>query len=106
MGTSARDTFVGSSFHYHEYKGDKEISMRLVMTRIKDQRLLLRSLFCPAFCPAAWEPQLLMPRLTPSCWLPPLLVLTTQLCTPSTENVCTTETVETEEIEYEKVCKE
>merc|ERR1712149_78982 len=33
-------------------------------------------------------------------------VLTTQLCTPSTENVCTTETVETEEIEYEKVCKE
>merc|ERR1712025_1016631 len=33
-------------------------------------------------------------------------VLTTQLCTPSTENVCTTETVETEEIDYEKVCKE
>merc|ERR1712098_19244 len=33
-------------------------------------------------------------------------VLTTQLCTPSIENVCTTETVETEEIEYEKVCKE
>merc|ERR1719516_292442 len=31
-------------------------------------------------------------------------VLTTQLCTPSTENVCTTETVDTEEIEYEKVC--
>merc|ERR1712025_1140708 len=76
MGTSARDTFVGSSFHYHEYKGDKEISMRLVMTRIKDQRLLLRSLFCPACCPAPWEPQLLMPRLTPSCWLPPLQLLT------------------------------
>merc|ERR1712025_727308 len=33
-------------------------------------------------------------------------ILTTQICTPSTENVRTTETVETEEIEYEKVCKE
>merc|ERR1712025_91671 len=33
-------------------------------------------------------------------------VLETSHCTPSTENVCTTETVETEEIEYEKVCKE
>merc|ERR1712106_637455 len=34
------------------------------------------------------------------------VILTTQVCTPSAENVCTTETVETEEIEYEKVCKE
>merc|ERR1712149_71093 len=33
-------------------------------------------------------------------------VLVTQVCTPSAENVCTTEVVETEEIEYEKVCKE
>merc|ERR1712212_621073 len=33
-------------------------------------------------------------------------ILETSHCTPSTENVCTTETVETEEIEYEKVCKE
>merc|ERR1712212_540649 len=33
-------------------------------------------------------------------------ILTTSHCTPSAENVCTTETVETEEIEYEKVCKE
>jgi len=33
-------------------------------------------------------------------------VLTTQTCVPSTENVCETKTVETEEIEYEKVCKE
>merc|ERR1712013_929369 len=33
-------------------------------------------------------------------------VLTTQSCVPSTENVCETKTVETEEIEYEKVCKE
>merc|ERR1712243_272045 len=33
-------------------------------------------------------------------------ILTTQTCTPTTENVCSTETVETEEIEYEKVCKE
>jgi len=33
-------------------------------------------------------------------------VLTTQTCVPSTENICETKTVETEEIEYEKVCKE
>merc|ERR1719474_1853527 len=33
-------------------------------------------------------------------------ILTTQTCTPTAENVCSTETVETEEIEYEKVCKE
>merc|ERR1712168_1392789 len=33
-------------------------------------------------------------------------ILTTSTCTPSAENVCTTETVETEEIEYVKVCKE
>merc|ERR1712168_1174565 len=33
-------------------------------------------------------------------------ILTTQTCTPTAENVCNTETVETEEIEYEKVCKE
>merc|ERR1719394_1513314 len=33
-------------------------------------------------------------------------ILTTQVCTPATENVCTTQTVDTEEIEYEKVCKE
>merc|ERR1712128_94642 len=33
-------------------------------------------------------------------------ILVTQLCTPSAENVCTKETVDTEEIEYEKICKE
>jgi hypothetical protein len=33
-------------------------------------------------------------------------VLTTQSCTPVAENVCTTEVVPTEEIEYEKVCKD
>jgi len=33
-------------------------------------------------------------------------ILTTQTCVPSAENVCTTQTVDTEEIEYEKVCKE
>jgi len=33
-------------------------------------------------------------------------VLITQACTPSAENVCTTEVVDTEEIEYEKVCKD
>ena len=33
-------------------------------------------------------------------------ILTTQTCVPSTENVCETVTVDTEEIEYEKVCKE
>ena len=30
----------------------------------------------------------------------------TQKCVPTTENVCTKETVETEEIEYEKVCQD
>jgi len=33
-------------------------------------------------------------------------VLVTQTCVPAAENVCSTKTVETEEIEYEKVCKE
>eukprot|EP00090_Calanus_glacialis_P009303 TRINITY_DN176_c1_g1_i3.p1 TRINITY_DN176_c1_g1~~TRINITY_DN176_c1_g1_i3.p1 ORF type:complete len:209 (-),score=53.82 TRINITY_DN176_c1_g1_i3:134-760(-) len=33
-------------------------------------------------------------------------VLVTQKCTPSTENVCTKSIVETEEIEYEKVCQD
>merc|ERR1712025_1277045 len=33
-------------------------------------------------------------------------VLVTQTCVPTAENVCTTQTVDTEEIEYEKVCKE
>merc|ERR1712038_725284 len=33
-------------------------------------------------------------------------VLVTQQCTPSTENVCTKSTVDTEEIEYEKVCQD
>merc|ERR1711982_321255 len=33
-------------------------------------------------------------------------VLVTQTCVPTAENVCNTETVETEEIEYEKICKE
>ena len=34
------------------------------------------------------------------------VILITQTCTPTAENVCTKETVETEEIEYEKLCKE
>merc|ERR1712123_173633 len=34
------------------------------------------------------------------------LIFVTQYCTPSAENVCTTQTVDTEEIEYEKLCKE
>merc|ERR1712242_492696 len=33
-------------------------------------------------------------------------ILVTQTCTPTAENVCNTQTVETEEIEYEKVCKD
>merc|ERR1712183_1215124 len=33
-------------------------------------------------------------------------VLVTQTCVPAAENFCTTETVETEEIEYSKLCKE
>merc|ERR1712106_1011312 len=35
-----------------------------------------------------------------------LEVLVTQTCVPSTENVCNTQVVDTEEIEYEKVCKD
>merc|ERR1711936_40745 len=33
-------------------------------------------------------------------------ILVTQTCVPSAEDVCSTEVVDTEEIEYEKVCKE
>jgi len=33
-------------------------------------------------------------------------ILTTQVCTPAAENVCNTVTVDTEEIEYVKECKE
>merc|ERR1712127_33988 len=33
-------------------------------------------------------------------------ILVTRTCTPTAENVCTTEVVETEEIEYEKICKD
>merc|ERR1711970_1352775 len=33
-------------------------------------------------------------------------VLKTQSCVPFTENICETKTVETEEIEYEKICKD
>merc|ERR1712112_681140 len=34
------------------------------------------------------------------------VILVTQTCTPHPEEVCSTETVATQEIEYEKVCKE
>ena len=37
---------------------------------------------------------------------PVVEILTTQTCAPRAENVCTTQVVDTEEIEYEKVCKE
>jgi len=33
-------------------------------------------------------------------------ILVTQTCTPAAENVCNTQIVETEEIEYEKICKD
>jgi len=33
-------------------------------------------------------------------------ILVTQTCTPTAENVCSTQVVETEEIEYEKICKD
>ena len=33
-------------------------------------------------------------------------ILVTQACTPRAENICETQVVETEEIEYEKVCKD
>merc|ERR1712080_648784 len=34
------------------------------------------------------------------------VILVTQTCTPRAEEVCSTETVATQEIEYEKVCQE
>merc|ERR1712127_527656 len=34
------------------------------------------------------------------------VILLTQVCTPSAEEVCSTETVATQEIEYEKICQE
>jgi len=34
------------------------------------------------------------------------VILITQVCTPSAEEVCSTETVATQEIEYEKICQE
>merc|ERR1712127_968699 len=34
------------------------------------------------------------------------VILPTQVCTPSAEEVCSTETVATQEIEYEKICQE
>merc|ERR1712037_372384 len=34
------------------------------------------------------------------------VILVTQVCTPAAEEVCSTETVATQEIEYEKVCTE
>jgi hypothetical protein len=34
------------------------------------------------------------------------VILITQVCTPTAEEVCSTETVDTQEIEYEKVCTE
>merc|ERR1712001_480823 len=33
-------------------------------------------------------------------------VLVTQVCTPHAEEICSTETVQTEEIEYEPICKD
>merc|ERR1712240_697631 len=34
------------------------------------------------------------------------VILVTQVCTPAAEEVCSTETVATQEIEYEKICQE
>merc|ERR1711913_87666 len=34
------------------------------------------------------------------------VILVTQVCTPTAEEVCSTETVATQEIEYEEVCQE
>merc|ERR1712200_364710 len=42
---------------------------------------------------------------TPTC-VTEDVILVTQVCTPSAEEVCSTETVATQEIEYEKVCQE
>merc|ERR1712055_152386 len=34
------------------------------------------------------------------------IILTTQVCTPTAEQVCSMETIATQEIEYEKICQE
>merc|ERR1711892_1164197 len=50
-------------------------------------------------------PHALLPAAAANCEVAEVILIT-QTCTPTAENVCTKQTIETEEIEYEKVCKE
>jgi len=50
-------------------------------------------------------PHALLPAAAANCKVAEVILIT-QTCTPTAENVCTKQTIETEEIEYEKVCKE
>merc|ERR1712201_45046 len=77
MGTSARARFVGSYSH-HEHQGTYPV---------------LAAPHAAVVAPAS------------NCVTEDVSFVT-QVCTPSAEEVCSEETVETEEIEYEKICKE
>jgi len=57
----------------------------------------------PQFLGAAYHAGHVVPA--PNC-VTGVEILLTQTCVPSAEDVCTKEIVDTEEIEYEKVCKE
>merc|ERR1712154_6282 len=100
MGTSARLAIVGS------------IDQFLLKMKVFAVSCLL-ALAAAAPAPEAdaeADPQYFAAPLAyhapaPSCTTEEV-ILTTQVCTPTAENVCTKETVDTQEIEYEKVCKE
>merc|ERR1719492_311745 len=59
-----------------------------------------------AAAPVAYAGAAVAPAVVPAANCKTVVeIFTTQTCVPNAENVCTTQTVETEEIEYEKVCK-
>merc|ERR1719410_1868446 len=59
-----------------------------------------------AAAPVAYAGAAVAPAVVPASNCKTVVeIFTTQTCVPAAENVCNTQTVETEEIEYEKVCK-
>merc|ERR1712080_125697 len=61
---------------------------------------LAHAVAAPAVAPVAYHA-----APAPTC-VTEDVILVTQVCTPTAEEVCSTETVATQEIEYEKVCTE
>lgn len=61
---------------------------------------LAHAVAAPAVAPVAYHA-----APAPTC-VTEDVILVTQVCTPAAEEVCSTETVATQEIEYEKVCQE